>query len=122
MLGVSFLQKGCRSYVFRRTGGALVSFCQICRHEVPGHEPNCPVFTQEPVQGVEQWVSGAGSFDHNQFLLDYARTRVLELQEHHQRKSLERHAQGDMDAYFYHQGALSVLVSMSAILFEGQQP
>jgi len=26
--------------------------CQICLHEVPGHEPNCPVGTGEPVRGV----------------------------------------------------------------------
>ena len=30
-----------------------MTFCQICRHEIPGHEPNCPVFTGEPVRGQE---------------------------------------------------------------------
>jgi hypothetical protein len=28
------------------------TFCQICRHPVPGHEPGCPVFTGEPQLGV----------------------------------------------------------------------
>ena len=29
-----------------------VIFCGICRHEMPGHEPDCPVLTQEPVRGI----------------------------------------------------------------------
>ena len=28
--------------------------CQICLHEAPGHEPNCPVATGEPQVGVSQ--------------------------------------------------------------------
>ena len=28
------------------------TFCQICRHPVPGHEPECPVFTGEPQRSV----------------------------------------------------------------------
>jgi hypothetical protein len=27
------------------------SFCQICHHDWPGHESDCPVLTGEPVQG-----------------------------------------------------------------------
>jgi len=30
------------------------TFCQICRHPTPGHEPSCPVGTGEPVRGLEQ--------------------------------------------------------------------
>jgi hypothetical protein len=29
-----------------------MSFCQVCRHEVPGHEPNCPILTGEPQMGM----------------------------------------------------------------------
>lgn len=32
-----------------------MSFCQVCRHESPGHEPNCPVLTGEPQPSVS-WV------------------------------------------------------------------
>jgi hypothetical protein len=40
----------------QKAGGAIVSFCQICRHESPGHEPNCPVLTGAVVRGaLEQW-------------------------------------------------------------------
>jgi hypothetical protein len=26
-------------------------FCGVCRHDYPGHEPNCPVYTREAQQG-----------------------------------------------------------------------
>jgi hypothetical protein len=29
------------------------SFCQICRHDSPGHEKNCPVLTGEPQTGSD---------------------------------------------------------------------
>lgn len=28
------------------------TFCQICRHPTPGHEPGCPVLTGEPQRGA----------------------------------------------------------------------
>jgi hypothetical protein len=28
------------------------TFCGVCRHPTPGHEPNCPVYTGEPVSGA----------------------------------------------------------------------
>lgn len=29
------------------------TFCQICRHETPGHVPGCPVLSGEPQRGWE---------------------------------------------------------------------
>jgi hypothetical protein len=101
-----------------------MSFCQICREELPGHQMGCPVLTGESVQGV-QWITqalpqGPGQqamgFNENQFLLDYTRRRVLELQEYHIRKSAEALAREDFTSYSYHEGARSVVVTMVAIL------
>jgi hypothetical protein len=34
------------------------TFCGVCRHPTPGHEPNCPVYTGEPVSGaINVWPS-----------------------------------------------------------------
>jgi hypothetical protein len=56
-----------------------MSFCQICRHEVPGHEPNCPVLTGEPQRGV-QWLSGVSTTtmnsDPDQIQLRYHRGTI----------------------------------------------
>jgi hypothetical protein len=39
-----------------------VSFCQICRHPVPGHEMDCPVKTGEAQRGY-QWPYGINPQD-----------------------------------------------------------
>jgi len=42
------------------------TFCQICRHPTPGHEPGCPVGTGEPVRGVNVWPFGINPQDFPQ--------------------------------------------------------
>jgi hypothetical protein len=39
------------------------TFCGVCRHPSPGHEPGCPVETGEPVRGVNVWPFGINPQD-----------------------------------------------------------